>query len=287
MRSVSGPLVIREPHQLGAEFIAIATFDGSPFAEPLPQTGELRIAGDDQVYTIRASEGQYLAISPKLIQPVGLISTAVSVQTDEPKQTTGIERASQRLAEIAQMRDAIQRAEQIAADTERARIEAEREHANKVADALLTGSKMPAKPASLSAVQAADQATDAALESLRKRLTTLEATHTVAVSVEVDADMLDHIRRCRDAKAEALAQLKAAATKFGAYCDEPIEIAEIVGTVDSHGLFERHAMDALGREVHKHKQGWVARVGGVGRSIDGRWLSLRRELEVENPLKKG
>ena len=72
---------------------------------------------------------------------------------------------------VTQMATALARAEQIAEQTERDRAEAEKSHAGTVADAMIAGAnKIPAKPASLSAAQAADDAADGALDVIRRRL---------------------------------------------------------------------------------------------------------------------
>ena len=56
--------------------------------------------------------------------------------------------------------------------TERQRAEAEEAHASTVADALCSGQKTPVKPATLSALQSADDAADAALAIIEARLAT-------------------------------------------------------------------------------------------------------------------
>lgn len=73
------------------------------------------------------------------------------------------------IAELAASRIALKNAQSVAAETERARLDAESAHAVTVANSLMDGVKIPNKPPSLSALQAADDAVDQALCLLETR----------------------------------------------------------------------------------------------------------------------
>lgn len=88
-------------------------------------------------------------------------------------------------ANAEKLRAALVRATAHAAATEVARCDAEAKHCALVADALVDDGKPPAKPASLSALQAADDAADLALAEIEKRLKSAEgeaigAAHALA-----------------------------------------------------------------------------------------------------------
>jgi hypothetical protein len=91
-------------------------------------------------------------------------------------------------ADVQRLRLAIERAERIAAESELARQQAEHEHAVKVAEAMLADKPMPAKPAELSKLQAADDASACALELLRQRLVQVEGAHRTGEQAEAQAE---------------------------------------------------------------------------------------------------
>ena len=90
-------------------------------------------------------------------------------------------------ANLQKLRAAVAVARQRASDAETARLTAEQAHAATVADALLDGKATPAKPSSLSTIQAADDSADAALALLEHRLTLADGECRSASVAEVQA----------------------------------------------------------------------------------------------------
>ena len=88
--------------------------------------------------------------------------------------TDHLDRLNLARTENQRMQSALVLAKQRAMDTENARQEAELAHANLVANALLDGGKTPVKPASLSAIQSADESADAALAIIEARAKSAE-----------------------------------------------------------------------------------------------------------------
>lgn len=108
--------------------------------------------------------------------------------------------------------EAVARATARAAEAELARADAEERHANVVADALLDDKPTPAKPAALSAVQAADDSADAALELLNRRLLAAEGMAHGASTAHVDATLEIIISDQVKAGTDALSRLVQAAS---------------------------------------------------------------------------
>ena len=71
---------------------------------------------------------------------------------------------------LANLRNAIAEASARADETEKARIGAEKAYVDKVADAMITGKATPAKGADLTKLQNDDDIADAALDSLKQRI---------------------------------------------------------------------------------------------------------------------
>ena len=120
------------------------------------------------------------------------------------------------LANRDKLKEAVTRAITRAADAEVARSAAEENHAAVVADALFDDKPTPGKPAALSAVQAADDSADAALELLNRRLLAAEGVAHTAAVVHVEAKLAVIIADQVKAGDEALVRLVQAAVDLHA-----------------------------------------------------------------------
>jgi hypothetical protein len=117
--------------------------------------------------------------------------------------------------------------------TEKARVDAEAEHAQRVADALIAGEKLPSKPALLSAAQSADDATDAALVLIEQRHTAL----AIQVEEAASAELADHIAAADRVRLEQLA------TAVPAFLSAGQLIAELASPEDLKALCGRITPD--------------------------------------------
>lgn len=137
-------------------------------------------------FEIVAIDGAHLEIKPPLpkalagAEGVGFGATLYPSQVEAGDVMIGLISA-----EAQRMRTALVRAQETAARTETERAEAEQRHAAAVADALMSGAAMPAKPAALSAAQANDDATDAAVDLIARRSAELDQLLQLSAGAEV------------------------------------------------------------------------------------------------------
>jgi chromosome segregation ATPase len=122
-------------------------------------------------------------------------------------------------------RENLNRARTAAKETERARFAAESAHAQDVAEALSKGQSVPNKPATLSALQAADSSTEQALVMLQAKVKETEQEHQRAergAAMEVAAARLTlRSERLQRAMSAIRAALEVVADEFA----RPTELA--------------------------------------------------------------
>lgn len=138
--------------------------------------------------------------------------------------------------EIARYEAAIESAKDRAAVTELDRLEGEAAHAAAVADAMLSGGKVPAKPAGLSALQVLDDAQDAALEvlarrcqALRDELSNVESTEAAQRRETLIADLKSSAAAAVDRLIEAMVAAQSVLGRYHAEWAATVVQAEVNG----------------------------------------------------------
>lgn len=131
---------------------------------------------------------------------------------------------------IITTRENLKRARISAKETERARFAAESAHAQDVAEALSKGQSVPSKPATLSALQAADSSTEQALVMLEAKVKEAEQEHQSAergAAMEVAAARLSlRGERLYRAMSVIRAAIEVVADEFA----RPTELARALST---------------------------------------------------------
>lgn len=136
-----------------------------------------------EVYTVTVVDGSRGTITPPLRRALEEgCPAAVYPDAD----TAGDAMVAALKAEVRSRRTTLAAAEVRVAQQGELLAEGERAHAVRVADALLCGEKIPAKPPALAALQAADAPTTAALVDIRGRLLVAEDQVRGAADRELD-----------------------------------------------------------------------------------------------------
>ena len=141
----------------------------------------------------------------------GMSNPPEHLQTDETRAAL-----TAAIVNLDRLKEAVTRATARAAEAEIARANAEEKHAALVADALMEDRATPSKPATLSAVQAADDSADAACELLNRRLLASEGAVHGAAAAHLEAGMKLIIDDQVHAGTDALARMVKAAADLNA-----------------------------------------------------------------------
>ena len=191
--------------------------------------------------------------------------------------TEHLDRLTLARSENLRMKAALELARQRAADSEIARQDAEQRHANTVADAMLAGDKTPSKPASLSAIQSADDSADAALAIIEARAKSAQGELDGAAYRLVEDAITDLAQRRAIASRQALRDLIA-------------PITALVASIGLNGaryaaaeLVSRPFMDSSGDEITKLAE-LVPEVGQIRAMFD---IKAGEEHTVPSPADIG
>jgi len=163
-------------HNSGSNTITIRALDAARIAVG----STIAIAGEEMTHVV---VNQYLSDLPggymvDIVPPLSIdLNGSHHIRIIDPH-AVGAGKLEKSWDEIRKLEDALSRATELAEKTETGRVEAEREFAERMADAMVAGNvSIPSKPSSLTSIQAADDAADAALESIRERLGRKRSEH--------------------------------------------------------------------------------------------------------------
>lgn len=231
---------IAAPELAGARSLTLTLHRGS--LDDIEVGTPIQVAGSTVAYSVTGTTApDQVELDRPLVED---LPAPAAVYFAADPDAVGEARVAALAAELKGLREAMARCEAHADQTESDRSNAERAHAGQVADAMVSGAPVPAKPPKLSSLQQADQSADAALGIIRRRITELEGKTRMAAIEEGLRRMAAQYDYAGDEAHDALREVMTAMAR----------LHDATGLVAFQGMVDHvhHAFEAFRSRTSRH-----------------------------------